>query len=73
DATSGQMILKQIGQAVPGDLILMHPKPNTAKVLEAALIGLQGKGLHPMTLSDMLSPEPESPASAYEHQHDPGL
>jgi hypothetical protein len=73
DATSGQMILTQIGQAVPGDLILMHPKPNTAKVLEAALIGLQGKGLHPMTLSEMLSPEPESPASAYEHQHDPGL
>lgn len=73
ESTSGEMILKTVGQAMPGDLILMHPKPNTARVMEGALIGLQGKGLQMMTLSDMLSPEPEQPASAYEHQHDPGL
>jgi peptidoglycan-N-acetylglucosamine deacetylase len=63
ESTTGERILGTMGKAMPGDLILMHPKPNTARVLEKALIALAAKGLHPVTLSDMLSPAPDSAAS----------
>lgn len=64
DQTSADMILERMGKAVEGDLILLHPKPNTARVLEKALQNLQGKGLRLLTLSDMLSSEPARPAPA---------
>ncbi|HWI64691.1 MAG TPA: polysaccharide deacetylase family protein [Symbiobacteriaceae bacterium] len=54
-------IMDTFRKAMAGDLILLHPKPNTAKVLDQAVQHLQGKGLAPVTLSDLLSPEPETP------------
>jgi peptidoglycan-N-acetylglucosamine deacetylase len=59
---SPEAILNTIKNAMAGDLILMHPKANTAKALDQALAHLQAKGLTLMTLSDMLSPEPNSSA-----------
>lgn len=56
DATP-EKILSTISNAMPGDLILLHPKPNTAKVLDSALKSLGKKGLKPLTLTEMLKPE----------------
>ncbi|MGE5675350.1 MAG: polysaccharide deacetylase family protein [Mycobacterium leprae] len=66
DSTSGDKILTTLNKAMPGDLVLMHPKPNTARVLEQALLRFQQKGLHPVTLSELLSPEPELPSATDE-------
>ncbi|HWI52553.1 MAG TPA: polysaccharide deacetylase family protein [Symbiobacteriaceae bacterium] len=59
-STTTTYIMEQFQKALPGDLILLHPKPNTAKVLDDALMGLQARGLTPVTLSELLSPEPET-------------
>ena len=59
--TTPELILSRLHKAGPGDLVLMHPKPNTAKVLETALIQLQQRGLTPVTLGEMLSPDPSLP------------
>lgn len=64
DATSGPMILSTLGKAMPGDLVLLHPKPNTVKVLDQALLELQKKGLRPVTLSELLNPGPDAPTAA---------
>lgn len=64
DSATPAVILSRLGKAMPGDLILMHPKPNTVKCLNQALTDFQKKGLHPVTLSDMLNPEPQVPAGA---------
>jgi hypothetical protein len=53
-------VLAVLSKAMPGDLILMHPKPATVQVLETALARFQSQGLTPMTLSQLLSPEPSS-------------
>lgn len=48
-----------------GDLILMHPVSNTVQALPAILNGLKSKGLMPVTLSEILSPDrPELPAGS---------
>jgi len=58
DSTSGEMILATMAKAKPGDLILLHPKPNTARVLDQALSRFEAAGLRPLTLSEVLSPDP---------------
>lgn len=70
NSTTGEMILTRIGRAKPGDLILLHPKPNTARVLEQAIIDLQARRLAPVTLSDLLSPHPESSDSTWRGEHE---
>jgi len=62
--TTPELILSRLHKAGPGDLVLMHPKPNTAKVLETALIQLEQRGLRPVTLGEMLSPDPGLPRPA---------
>lgn len=57
ESTTPEAILKIFDKAIAGDLILLHPKPNTAKVLGQALAGLEGKGLAPVTLTALLSPD----------------
>jgi len=59
-STTTANIIHTFQQAMAGDLILLHPKPNTAKVLGDALMGLQARGLTPVTLTELLSPEPEA-------------
>jgi hypothetical protein len=70
DSTTGPMILTKFGKLRAGDLILMHPKPNTAQVLKEALIGLQGRGLRPLVLSELLNPEPDSPHQTGKGPHE---
>ncbi|HLN62442.1 MAG TPA: polysaccharide deacetylase family protein [Symbiobacteriaceae bacterium] len=60
-----ETIVARVKNAMAGDLILMHPKANTAKALDTVLVGFQGKGLTPLTLSEMLSPEPSSATTAW--------
>lgn len=64
-----ERILETFRKAKAGDLILMHPKPNTVKVLEQAIDLLQSRGYRLVTLSEMLSPEPLLPGHA---QHEDG-
>lgn len=59
-STTPESIMATFGQAMAGDLILLHPKPNTARVLDKAVQSLQARGLTPVTLSELLSPEPET-------------
>jgi peptidoglycan/xylan/chitin deacetylase (PgdA/CDA1 family) len=58
-----------VNKAMAGDLILMHPKPTTAKVLDQALQNLQSRGLKVLALSDLLSPAPDPSSSAWVHTH----
>lgn len=62
DTTSTDMIMATLRMAKAGDLILMHPKGTTARVLEAGIQQLQSRGLSPQTLSDVISPEPGVPS-----------
>jgi peptidoglycan/xylan/chitin deacetylase (PgdA/CDA1 family) len=68
--TSGDLILKRISKASAGDLILLHPKPNTARVLAQALIELEAKGLHPVTLSELLNPRVDGSSVGTKGQHE---
>lgn len=56
-------ILETFQKAKAGDLILMHPKPNTVQVLEQAIDLLQSRGYRLVTLSEMLSPDPLPPGA----------
>lgn len=58
ETTSPSMILGTIQKAKAGDLILLHPKPNTVEVLERAVTDLLAKGLKPMTLTEVIGPDP---------------
>jgi len=59
-----ERILGTFQKARAGDLILMHPKENTVKVLEQAVDLLHSRGYQLITLSEMLSPEPLLPGQA---------
>ncbi len=65
-----ESLMQKLRQAKPGDLILMHPKPVTARVLEQAILDLKGRGLKPVTLSEMLSPDPDTPPGVWQRQHE---
>lgn len=58
ESTTPEKILAKFQQAKAGDLILLHPKPNTAQVLEQAIDLVVSRGLKPVTLSELLAPEP---------------
>lgn len=64
ETTTPEMILGKFQQAKAGDLILLHPKPNTAKVLEQAINLVQAAGYELITLSEMLTPDPAHPSAA---------
>lgn len=64
DSTTTEMILGKFQQAKAGDLILLHPKPNTAKVLDQAIQLVQKRGYSLVTLTDMLSPGPPHPSAS---------
>lgn len=65
-----EKLLDIFGKAKPGDLILLHPKPVTARVLDKALQQMQGRGLRLLTLTEMLSPEPDQPGAAWRVQEE---
>lgn len=58
DYATPERILGTFQKAKAGDLILMHPKPNTLKALEGAIDLLHSRGYQLLTLSEMLSPDP---------------
>lgn len=62
NSTTPAMILGTFQKAKAGDLILLHPKPNTAQVLEQAIDLLQQRGYQLVTLSEMLDSSPPPPA-----------
>ncbi|MFZ5826960.1 MAG: polysaccharide deacetylase family protein [Bacillota bacterium] len=62
DSTTTEKILGTFQQAKPGDLILLHPKPNTVRALDQAIDLVRSRGLKPVTLSEMLAPEPTRPS-----------
>lgn len=68
-STTEAMVLATLQRAKAGDLILMHPKPTTAAVLDKALRAYAEKGLKPVTLTEMLSPDPESPSATLGDTH----
>lgn len=70
DSTSGEMILATMGKAKPGDLILLHPKPNTARVLDQALSRFESAGLRPQTLTEVLSPDPGASNGLHDGAHE---
>jgi len=61
DASTPDVVLRRMLKAKSGDLILMHPKPNTAQVLERAILELRKRGLEPVTLSEAINPDPGGP------------
>jgi peptidoglycan/xylan/chitin deacetylase (PgdA/CDA1 family) len=69
ESTTTAKIMDTVNKAMAGDLILMHPKPTTAKVLDQALQNLQSRGLKVLALSDLLSPAPDPSSSAWVHTH----
>lgn len=58
-----ERILQTFQKAKAGDLILLHPKPNTVQVLEQAIDLLQSRSYRLVTLSEMLSPDPLPPGA----------
>jgi peptidoglycan/xylan/chitin deacetylase (PgdA/CDA1 family) len=62
-STSVADIMATFQKVMAGDLILLHPKPNTAAALGQGIQHLQARGLTPVTLSELLSPEREGPAT----------
>lgn len=70
DSTTPEMILTRTARAKAGDLILMHPKPTTAAVLERLIQALQARHLQPVTLTELISPDPGEPDSAYARPHE---
>ncbi len=65
-----EKILATLGRAKAGDLILMHPKPNTARVLEQGIIQLQSRGLEPTTLTAVINPDPGTPSEVWQGPHE---
>ncbi len=49
------IVARVVPKAVPGVIVLMHPKPNTVAALPAIMDGLKVKGLQAVTLSEMLA------------------
>lgn len=73
DSTTPEKILSTFQKAKPGDLILLHPKPNTVKALEQALDLMQSRGLRPVTLTEILAPDtPPSKAGMEQLPQAPG-
>lgn len=61
---SAESILQSVtSKAKNGDLVLMHPRQNTATILERLIAELKSRGLKPVTLSEMLRPDPTLPGS----------
>jgi len=55
--TAGDIVTKVVSQAKGGSIVLMHLGGyNTLDALPGILSGLQGKGLQPVTLAEMLLP-----------------
>jgi hypothetical protein len=56
-----QIVRNATSGAVPGSIILLHEtNPNTILALPAILRTLERKGLHPVTLSQLLSDDPSA-------------
>ncbi|MFZ5816850.1 MAG: polysaccharide deacetylase family protein [Bacillota bacterium] len=67
DSTTPEKIVGTFQRAKAGDLILLHPKPNTVKALEPSLDLVLSRGLRPVTLSEILAPDLPRPAPASHH------
>lgn len=58
DSTT-ELILSRAAKAKAGDFVLLHPKPNTVRALGTMIAAYRQQGLSLLTLSDILSPEPQ--------------
>jgi len=67
ESTTPAMILSTFQKAKAGDLILLHPKPNTVQALGQAIDLIIERGLQPVTLSDMLAADPPRPSQTGSH------
>ncbi len=54
DPSAATIVQRIVPKAKGGNIVLMHPKPNTVGALPQLLAGLQAKGLKPVTISTML-------------------
>lgn len=63
-STTPEKIIGTFQKAKPGDLILLHPKPNTVRALDQAIDLVRSRGLTPITLTEMLEPDPSRPSKA---------
>lgn len=56
---SVQTVLQRVvGRAQPGDIVLMHPTAVTVQALPAMIAGLRAKGLPPVTIGELIDPQP---------------
>jgi hypothetical protein len=62
DSTTPAEVMRKIGSAKAGDLILLHPKPLTVNLLPELLQKLQQNGLQPVTLTELLAGGGAAPA-----------
>ena len=67
-SATGESLMRTFRKAKSGDLILLHPRPVTARVLEEGLQYFQSQGLRLLTLTEMLSPEPDLPGAVWRVQ-----
>lgn len=63
DPSADSILQAVTTRAKNGDLILMHPRQNTMSILERLIAELKSRGLTPVTLSEMLRPDPALPSS----------
>lgn len=64
-----EKILQTVGRAKAGDIVLMHPKANTARALDRMLLDLTARRLQAVTLSELISPDPGAPAGVPQGKH----
>lgn len=58
--TVATIVRRIVPRLHPGDIILMHPTASTVAALPRIIAGIRAAGLQPVTLDQLLSPEPLS-------------
>lgn len=67
DATAAR-VLERVADVKAGDIILMHPTEPARRALAGVLQLLREKNLRPLTLTEILSPQPELPGGSSARQ-----
>jgi peptidoglycan-N-acetylglucosamine deacetylase len=50
-----EVVRRVLGAAGPGSIVVLHAVPDTARALEAILVGLRARALQPVTVAELLS------------------
>ena len=56
--SAGTIVRRVVPRLQPGDIILMHPTAPTVTALPRIVAGIRAAGLEPVTLDQLLSPQP---------------